>query len=67
MGRLEHAAQRLLGTPAPQLCGTTALRSVGLLFGTACLPLFYATAAQLDPGRTQAQLLLLVRPLTCLH
>ncbi len=60
MGRLEYAAQRLLGAASPQLCSTTALRSVNLLFGAACLPLFHAAAASLDGSRTPAQLLLMV-------
>lgn len=61
VGRLEHALQRLAGSSAPQLCSTTALRSVNLLFGAACLPLFYATAAALDATRMPKELLLMVR------
>lgn len=60
VGRLEHAAQRLLGAASPQLCSTTALRSINLAFGAACLPLFHAAAASLDGDRTTLQLLLMV-------
>ena len=65
VGRLEYAVQRLLGAPDPQLCSTAALRSVNLLFGAACLPLFHAAAASLDGRRTPAQLLLMVRCAGC--
>ncbi|PRW39235.1 Dol-P-Glc:Glc(2)Man(9) c(2)-PP-Dol alpha-1,2-glucosyltransferase [Chlorella sorokiniana] len=59
VGRLEYAAQRLLGAASSQLCSTTALRSVNLLFGAACLPLFHAAAASLDGDRSPTQLLLM--------
>ncbi|KAL4440524.1 hypothetical protein ABPG75_003525 [Micractinium tetrahymenae] len=58
-GRLEAALLSALGCPPAQPCSTTALRSVNLLFATACLPLFYGTAQALDASRSQAQLLLM--------
>ena len=64
LGRLLHCAAAALGVPALAgggLCGTTALRSVCLLFGAACLPLFLDAARRLDPGRTRQQLALMVR------
>lgn len=61
LGRAVHVAQRLAGAAAPPLCPTTVLRAVNLLAAAACLPLFHAAAAALDPSRTPRQLLLMVR------
>lgn len=65
VGRLEYAAQRVLGAASPQLCSATVLRSVNLVFGAACLPLFHAAAAGLDGRRTPSQLLLMVSLFGC--
>lgn len=59
-GRLEAALLAALGSTPARACGTTALRSVNLVFAAACLPLFYGAARALDTDRTQAQLLLMV-------
>ena len=42
-------------------CGTVALRTVNLLFGAACLPLFYFMHRQLHAGSTTSSSLAAVR------